>query len=297
MQIDKLGGSVDAIVIVLRHVLSLGANTLNVLDFYLNLLVKYTQNLVAVYPHYYPSHAAEHGVSLNLTDRIEPFEAWTLGDHLAPTMNIPMNNRISEWLKEYAGHAAFCYQQLMTFLQVVSNLAEERPAHAASTTLVLVPPRLVPLIDTFLARKVAHGTTYEQDSYSALDRRAFLQRLIQCRALVSINETNSALPHTLPTVLKTNAWRVTANRPTEIPLPDALSSAEAAIATLLTAHAAVLVECITRSGEGGQPVYLLFVGHALGARQGAIILPEVLDAVSQSPCSREPPGVHRHGVD
>ncbi|KNE57895.1 hypothetical protein AMAG_04739 [Allomyces macrogynus ATCC 38327] len=40
MQIDKLGGSVDAIVIVLRHGLHLGTETLNVLDFYLHLLAK-----------------------------------------------------------------------------------------------------------------------------------------------------------------------------------------------------------------------------------------------------------------
>ncbi|KAJ3354906.1 hypothetical protein GGF32_002330 [Allomyces javanicus] len=275
-------------------------------------------------------------------------------------------------------------------------------AHAASTTRILVPPRLLPLINTFLARMVSNGTPDEQAFYSTLDRTAFLQRLVQCRALVSINETNSALPRTLPTVLENNAWRAAANRPAEVPLTDALSSAEAAIAALLvvtgptlfindgartngatagnpgsferfgivvtvagsrvevanemelrvrcggddaqlrrmlerewdafyaddndasdgpgrestsvtlttasasherrdapwfrrrlqTTLAAVLAECIARSAEGGQPVYLRFVGHALGqraaraARHDAIVLAEVLDAVARSPCAR-----------
>ncbi|KNE57896.1 hypothetical protein AMAG_04740 [Allomyces macrogynus ATCC 38327] len=553
LHIDKLGGSVDAIVIVLRHALPLGSNTLNVLDFYLNLLAKYTHNFIVVYSHYQPAHAVEHGAYLNLTDRIEAFEAWlqtkAFGDHLAPTTHVPMNNRIPVQLNEHAGHAAFCFQQLTAFLQVVWNLAEERPgvdpvfgpqfaftapqndemvatpregdvtvenyalaandtvesgapdestvvpgqgvstadataadkavptstaeppiatssmsvattdpaphafdvppaaqvltsvplgtagpvvtcgsllvasaefqashcalptplnqiaaftnpvdraaiAHAASTTRILVPPRLVPLIDSFLTRMVSHGTADEQAFYSALDRCAFLQRLVQCRAPIFIGETNKMLPLRYPALIESKVWRAAAIRPAEVPLTDALSPAEAAIAALLvvsgptlfindgarkngaklgvpssyerygivvavagsrvdfanemelrarsggdieagreilepewaafyaddeardesvggnpftglevrdalwsrrrlqTSLDQVLVECMARSAEYGQPIYLRIVGHELGRRmmrvamQDAILITEVLNAVARSACSR-----------
>ncbi|KNE72583.1 hypothetical protein AMAG_17026 [Allomyces macrogynus ATCC 38327] len=360
LNIDKVGGSVDAIVIVHRYAMLPNTDTLNVLEFYLNLLGKYSRNLIVVYSHYLPIPAAERGEYLNLSDRIAAFEAWlqnkSFSDHLALTTHIPMNNKLPVRLQENAGHAAFCYQQLRAFLQVVGNLARDRPgvdpilgpqfafhalarsedpaggtmestypatsvdaaaltktaimestmvdsdcipadasqvillsanatiemadvelngshdatnviatqtsesrdipvatvvplgsaglntsttgpvttfsgllamsarfqtpdgtlptkpnrlaaftnlvdcaaiAHAASTTRILVPCRLLPLIDAFLTHMQAHETRDEQDLYTTFDQLTLIQRLMQRRTPAFINETKGGLPHSL----------------------------------------------------------------------------------------------------